>query len=86
MGGKDPNREPRLRSLRHTPLGWIRLATCTRCLHKGPLPVDRLVARYGELAMVEFVLFRLKCTACGNLGASATMMKLCEPGCHRQRG
>jgi hypothetical protein len=46
------------------------------------MPIDRLIRKYGELAIVEVVL---KCTECGGYGASALMMKLCEPGCPRQR-
>jgi hypothetical protein len=85
MGGKDPNRQPRLRSLRETPAGWIRLAACNACSHKGPLPVDQLIRKHGDLAFVEVVLVGLRCSACGGYGASALMMKLCEPGCPRQR-
>lgn len=31
MGGKDPNRQPRLGSVRDTPPGWIGLVICNRC-------------------------------------------------------
>jgi hypothetical protein len=86
MGGKDPNRQPRLHSVRETPRGWIRLATCTGCGHKGPLPAEQLIRKFGELELVEFALITLKCTACGGRGATASMIRLCEPGCPRQRG
>jgi hypothetical protein len=86
MGGKDPNRQPRLSSLRGTPPGWIRLAACNGCRHKGNLPIDRLIMKHGEIALVEFALVGLLCTACGHRGASALMVRLCEPGCPRQRG
>jgi hypothetical protein len=85
MGGKDPNRQPRLSSLRNTPPGWIRLASCNNCAHKGLLPVEHLIRKHGELAIVELVLVELKCTACGGHGASALMLRLCDPGCPRQR-
>jgi hypothetical protein len=85
MGAKDPNRQPRLRGLRNTPDGWIRVASCNKCRHKGPLPVDALIRKFGDLALVEFALVGLKCTACGHIGASALMLRLCEPGCPRQR-
>jgi hypothetical protein len=81
MGGKDPNRQLRLRSLRDTPPGWNkRVASCNSFRHKGVLLVDRLIRKHGELALVEFALEGLKCTACGHIGASALMLRLCEPG------
>lgn len=43
MGGKDPNRQPRLSSIRDTPPGWLRLAICLNCDHRGPLPAARLI-------------------------------------------
>jgi hypothetical protein len=49
------------------------------------MPVDQLIRKHGELAIVEVVLVGLRCTACGSYGASALMLKLCEPGCPRQR-
>jgi hypothetical protein len=85
MGGKDPNRQPRLRSLRTAPAGWIRVAYCNSCRRKAPLPIDALITKYGDLAMVEFALVGLKCTACGHRGASNLMLRLCKPGCPRQR-
>ena len=83
MGGKDLNRQPRLSSLRHTPAGWIRLAACNSC--SQPLPVDQLIRKHGELALVEVVLVGLRCTECHGYGASVLMVKLSEPGCPRQR-
>jgi hypothetical protein len=85
MGGKDANRQPRLSIMRNTPHGWIRVAACNSCSHKGPMPVDRLIRKHGELAIVDVVLVGLKCSNCGGYGASALMLKLCEPGCPKQR-
>jgi hypothetical protein len=65
--------------------GWIRVASCNNCSHRGPFPVDRLIRKHGELAIVEVVLVRLKCSDCGGCGAGALMLKLCEPGCPKQR-
>jgi hypothetical protein len=85
MGGKDPNRQPRLGSLRQTPAGWIRVAACNSCSHKGPLPIDHLIRKHGELAIVEVVMVGLRCTMCRGYGAGVLMLKLCEPGRPRQR-
>jgi hypothetical protein len=85
MGGKDANRQPRLTSLRKTPAGWIRVASCNSCSHKGPMPVDQLIRKHGELALVEVVMVGLRCTECKGYGATALMLKLCEPGCPKQR-
>ncbi len=84
MGGKDPNRQPRLASLRNTPDGWLRLATCTRCGRKATLPIEALIRKNGELAMVAFALLDLACSACGNRGATASLVRLCDPGCPRR--
>jgi hypothetical protein len=62
------------------------LASCNSCRRKAPLPIDALIRRFGDLALVEFSLVGLKCSECGHLGASALMLRLCEPGCPRQRG
>lgn len=84
MGGKDPNRQPKLSSLRDTPEGWIRLATCTRCGRKATLPIEALIKKNGELAMIEFAMLDLTCRACGNRGATASMVRLCDPSCPRR--
>lgn len=86
MGGKDPNRQPRLRSLRDTAPGWIRLARCQACRHQGLLPVDALIRKWGDLHPIEFALLSLRCTECGARDVRHTMVRLCEPGCPRQRG
>ena len=86
MGGKDANRQPRLGSVRDTPRGWIRLVACNTCGHRGVLPADRLLRKHGELALVEFALAGIRCGSCGGRGATLSMVRLCEPGCPRQRG
>jgi len=85
MGGKDGHRQPRLGSLRHTPAGWVRLASCNSCAHKAPLPIDQLIRQHGEQAITEVALIGLRCTSCGGYGANVLTLKLCEPGCPRQR-
>ena len=84
--GRNLNRQPRLISLKDTPHGWIRLAICTTCGHRGPLPAKQLIRKHGELAVVEFALMGIKCSECGGRGASASMIRLCEPGCPKRRG
>jgi hypothetical protein len=85
MGSKDPNRQPRVGSIRETPPGWLRLVTCTACGHKGVLPAELLIRKHGELALLEFALVAIRCTACGNRGGTATMVRLCDPGCPKLR-
>lgn len=85
MGAKDPNRQPRLGSVRDTPPGWLRLLTCNTCAHRGVLPAERLLRKHGDLAMLEFALVAVRCTACGALGATMTMVRLCDAGCPRRR-
>lgn len=83
--GKDHTRQPRLRSLRQTPPGWIRLARCQGCGHQATLPIEALIRRWGELHLVEFALHSLRCTACGARDVRHSMLRLCDPGCPRQR-
>jgi hypothetical protein len=49
------------------------------------LPVDQLIRKHGELAIVEVVLVGLRCIECNGYGASVLMLKLCESGCPKQR-
>ena len=86
MGGKDPNRQPRLGSVRDCPPGWLRLVTCNSCGHKGLLPAAALLRKHGELALLEFALVGLRCTSCRERGATMTMVRLCDRSCPRQRG
>jgi hypothetical protein len=66
--------------------GWIQIAACP-CGHMAPIPVDRLIKRYGELLPVDQAMMRLRCAKCGEVGtAKAKNMRLCEPGCPKQRG
>lgn len=86
MGGKDPNRQPRVGSLLRPAPGWIRLAECVHCDHTGPLPVRQLVRKHGELCLLEFALVSIRCTECRKYGATMKMVRLCDPGCPKQRG
>jgi hypothetical protein len=84
LGGKDPNRQPRLTSLRNTPQGWLRVATCRACGSRATLPTAALIRKHGELALVELALVRLQCSACGGYGADEGLVRLCEPECPRR--
>ena len=84
MGGKDPNRQPKLASVKDTPDGWLRLATCTHCANVGVLPAAAMIRKHGELHMLEFALVGLKCSSCGGHGATHSMVRLCDPGCPRR--
>ena len=86
MGGKDPNRQPRLGSVRDTPPGWLRLVTCQACGHKGVLPAAAMLRKHGELALLEFALIGLRCSACRGWGATMTMVRLCDGGCPKMHG
>jgi hypothetical protein len=86
MGGKDPNRQPRLRSLRNTAPGWLRLARRQKCGHQRLLPVEALIRKWGDLHLVEFALLSLRCTECGARDVRHTIIRLCEPRGPRQRG
>ncbi len=82
----DRNRQLRLGSLKQTAPGWIRLAKCQGCGHQSALPLDALLRRWGELHLIEFAMDSLRCTKCGKQDVQHTMVRLCDPGCARQRG
>ena len=88
MGGRvEPSRVYRLRNMRDLAApGWIQVGFCP-CGHMAPIPIDRLIRRYGELMPVEQAMMRLRCAKCGEIGTvRPRTMRLCEPGCPRQRG
>lgn len=77
----------RMRHLRQGGPGQVWLAVCSACGHMGALPVGLMLARYGELEPVETALRKLRCDQCREVGkVSHRLARLCEPGCHRQRG
>ncbi len=87
MGRTNPDRVHRLRHLRQPPgPGYIRVARCSDCRHMGPLPVEQLIRRFGELIPVEMAMVHLRCTACGGRKVQHQMVRLCEPSCPKQRG
>ena len=88
MAGRvEPSRIYRLRHMQATAApGWVQVAVCL-CGRTAPIPVDRLIKRYGELMPVEQAMTRLRCAKCGEIGtAEHKAMRLCEPGYPRQRG
>ena len=84
-GRKGPQSSAPGGSIREMPPGWLRLLTCNTCAHRGVLPAERLLRKHGELALLEFALVAVRCTACGARGATMTMVRLCDPGCSRRR-
>ena len=86
MGGKDPNRQPQLVSLKTTPRGWIRMAKCDHCSHMAPMPIDRLIKKHGPNMLVEFASINVRCNICKGACARALMLRLCDPDCPKQRG
>ena len=85
MGGKDPNRQPKLGSVKVTPAGWIWFAICNNCGHRGVLPSESLIRKHGELILLEFAMNSVRCTVCRQWGAAARLERLCDPGCPHRR-
>lgn len=86
MGGRSPERTPRLRTLRSPGRGYVWLASCDECGHAAGLPVRQLIARFGELYPIEAALWSMRCDECKGRKVSARLARLCDPGCGRQRG
>ena len=85
--GTSSDRIQRLSHLRTTAPGFLRIAWCKSCSHMAPFPLGVLIRRLGETHPVEAALWRLRCEACGARGgAEARLLRLCDPGCPKQRG
>ena len=61
-------------------------AICRGCGYMGALSYDRILARFGELYPAEQAMIWVRCVECGAVNPEARHMRLCEPGCPRQRG
>ena len=85
-GGKDPNRQPRVGSIRDTPPGWVRFATCNACGHPGVLPAEWLLRKFGDLALLAVALVSIRCSVCHGYGATAPMVRTWGRTCPRIRG
>jgi ribosomal protein S26 len=83
---RDPNRIRRVRHLRCDAPGWVSVVICRKCGHMAALPYDRILKRFGELFPAEQAMLWVRCTACGAQCPEDRQMRLCEPGCPRQRG
>lgn len=79
-------RHQRLRDLSRTPDGYIQVARCQDCGHLAALPLAALLQRFGELTPVQQIRDRITCSACRSRATEIRMMRLCDPGCPRQRG
>ena len=77
---------PCLRDWTRIPRGYVQTARCRDCGHLAALPVALLLRRFGALAPIEQVSRRITCSACQGRRADIRMMRLCDPGCARQRG
>jgi hypothetical protein len=45
----------------------------------------QLVARFGELCPIEKAMGWMRCSKCGAQDVAAVVLRLCDPGCPRQR-
>lgn len=68
------------------PSGYLQTARCGACGHLAALPVALLLKRFGALMPIDAVRERMTCSACKSHAIEIRMMRLCEPGCSRQRG
>lgn len=87
MGGRNQDRVLKLRQLADQAPGYVRVGECQSCKHRSGLPLGLLIATHGPDAVADFALMRLKCASCGEIGrVEHRLLRLCEPGCARQRG
>lgn len=87
MGGRNRDRVLKLKQLADQVPGYVRVGECQGCKHRSGLPLGLLIAKHGADFPAEYALIRLKCGACGVVGrVEHRLLRLCEPGCARQRG
>ena len=87
MGSRNTDRVLRLRDLRIAAPGTLRIGVCKGCRHRSGLPLGVLIARFGEDHAAHLALFSLHCSGCGKAGqVEHALVRLCEPGCPKQRG
>jgi hypothetical protein len=75
-----------VRHLKPTAPGWIAVAVCRKCGHMAALPYDRLRVRFGESFPADEAMARVRCSECDSPNPDARHLRLCDPGCARQRG
>jgi hypothetical protein len=79
MGGRNADRLAWTGMLRLGRPGHVRIARCSGCQRKGLLPVELILARFGEREPLVRAAARLKCATCGRLGAEAYLGVLPDP-------
>ena len=79
----DPNRS--LASLKDPIPGFIYALRCTRCRHYAGFPTAVLLKKFGNLTPLKTVLPKVKCGKCEVGPVEAIALRLCEPGCAKQR-
>ena len=79
MGVPDEDRPAWTGMLKFGRPGHVWIARCSGCRRKGLLPTELILARFGEREPLVRVVTRLKCAACGRLGADAYLGELPGP-------
>lgn len=80
------DRTPRLRDWGVAIHGMLRAARCRSCGHVAALPVAQLLRRFDGRTPIADLQARMVCSACGGRSVDVRTIRLCEPGCPRQRG
>jgi hypothetical protein len=80
------DRTPRLRDWSRLSGNSVQVARCRACGHLAALPVALLLQRYDALTPIELVRERITCSSCRSREIDIRVMRLCDPGCPRQRG
>ena len=87
MGGPNQDRMITLASLRIVARGYVRVGVCGGCSNIAALPIGLLAQKLGEDHPAEFAMRAVRCSVCGEKGkVKHKLMRLCEPGCGKQRG
>ena len=84
--GSPRDRILRLCDLTRAPNGYVQTVRCRTCGHLAALPVAALLKRFGELTPIDRIRDRIPCSVCQGHAIEIRMMRLCDPGCPRQRG
>ncbi len=79
MGGLNADRLPWTGMLKLGRPGHAWIARCQGCHRKGLLPTQKILTRFGEREPLVRITERLKCGACGHVGADAYLGELPDP-------
>jgi hypothetical protein len=79
MGTRNLDRMQKTWSLRSSRPNFIWIAKCMNCGRKSPVPIGKMLERFGEKEMLMRAATKLKCDGCERSGADVYQGELPDP-------